>query len=372
MRASAKFLLIIMSLTRLRKASREECIEHCAKATKLCQMFSKLDLSLCQQPITELSTAPQTPRRLCFSNLNEKHLKSYAKEYGENIAAYLISQNQNTRQKSFNCRAAFFDKVIPLFIKMRLKQSTYFKCLQLVELSIEHPRLGSELLKDLVNVYSQSPPEELQKLFSKWLNSIFLPCLLIACEQNETGLNWDHRLYKACQEIELKVLPTVSQSFIQHYLHLSHRLTDFTFADVCADFFSRVDADALDVKVIANLTQKLLIQQLMYDYQIATDRSKQEVVAAVLQLVLDRLQSYIAETNSALLENGALRSEFEILKQRLRRFPKKDSKPIQNRAMHMRMNVANMNDSEGLDGEWDLPNLRNLVMDLESADSLKV
>ena len=350
-----------MSILSRKRPSKEEITQNNKQISKICKLFSKTDFP--STKTTDLSedqslthSSPKTPSS---NSLTRNYLSVYQLDYQQSFIK-LKSQQTKISIPRFDNRRYFYDKIIPIFHFLRLKNQTIFRVINYIEEAFSHSpgvQLLNKFKKDLEN-----GKNSIDKFFEDWLFSFAIPCIILACEAEEIGhLNWKSKVKEACDNQHLPFPNALENRKLE--LFLTGHVTPYSL--IYSDFFNHVFSEMTDVDfdflVIRDLAEQLILQQLMYDYCILGEVNKENVMQAAMNIVFKELIQQFKALDSIFVENKKERSNFECLKLRLREFPTVQSPIIEGIFQQMKLNICELNDGDGDEDDEECSNIRHFV-----------
>lgn len=344
-----------------RKATKEEVSARKTRAIKICEMFSRLGPRGGEKDVEEdtRDTQPHTPLPEITPSLSKKFWDLYGADCQNNLAEILRGSRGPQPSWHFDARPRFYDYLIPLLAKLTPRNATIFRIIQLIETALSHPsfKTKAQHLKHL----DPSCPERSKFYFSWWLFEVALPCVVVACEQTEAGTDWKSRVVTACLDLKIPVNPSwLHARCFQFYMFLADHLCSPTYGDITVSVFHKLPMNPDDAMVVRELTEKLLLQQLMYDSELSSHSPNEEMVQAAALMMLGRVQEYLEDL---LLDKILIPDYVESLRQirqSLLQFPRRETCEVRSRLMHIRNSVEQINESAE-DGSGQLANLRALI-----------
>lgn len=324
-------------------------------------MFAKVDLKIIEKEGDDdcKDTQPSTPMPEVTPSLLNKYLDVYGVDIQLSWANSLKSSKHSANNVLFDARPRFYDQIIPLFGQLGVKNGTIFRAIRLIETVLSHP--DNRQLADGLKKCDVSSGERLTHHFRWWFFEVALPCLVIACEQTEVGVDWRVRVIKACWTLGIPCDPSVVDSHVfRVYLTFEDRLYDLTYGDMTTNVFSKLSMNPIDASVIRDLTEKLLIQQLMFDEEFSGQVTCEEMIHAAVLLMLERLEMYLEGIHNEMVSSPHLQESLKQLRQSLRSFPRKRTGEVVSRLAHIRNNVDAINELAEENGGA-LANLRTMI-----------
>lgn len=355
-----------MSVLRGRKQppkNSEEYLESQANASIICRMFPKLDLKVTLQTDaeTDLDSPRPSLRPQPFTSLEAKYLATYGPDFPAAVANS-STPRRRPRPRSFDQRAVFYSRMVPLLKQLALRKGTLFRFVSLVEAYLGLPACDA-LAKELKMAGENAVPQKTEALFGRWFCGVVIPCLVIACEQTEVGLDWRLRIGHACRQLRLPWTDLNPFAVLAVYLALEPFLLDTTYYDVSCSFFAELNLAPFDVAVVMDLTLDLLLQQLMYDIQFLQSPCGPGVVGSAMLVAIERLLRYITDTERNLFTEEPTRVHIQLIKLKLRALTSQQARvSVESITQHINTNVEILNEGDGDDDG--LANLRYLLIKL--------
>jgi hypothetical protein len=346
---------------RSKRLRRQDALENKTKAIRICQLFSKLDIKIIEKDCDDDSkdTQPHTPLPETNPSLLKKYLDVYGADCQANWTSALRSSKGPRKGCNFDARSRFYDRIIPVFAKLKLQNATIFRTIRLIETVLVHPTF--QPLADGLKRCDPVLVERLVHHFRWWLSDVALPCLTVACEQTEVGVNWQSRVAAACLTLDLPMDRGLLHAHtFRIYMIFGDTLYDLTYADMTVNVFNKLPMNTNDASVVRELAEKLLLQQLIFDAELSSQATNEEMIQAAALMMLERLEEYVdglLSDNESIPEFG---ESLRQVRQSLLQFPRKRTCEVNSRLAHIRNNVDQINESADDEGGH-LTNLKRMI-----------
>lgn len=357
-----------MKPKKISKRENQEIIENNNKIESFCQKFSKLNFEI--KSSFDLSdgmeTMPCTPRENVIINLNSKYLSKYRSEYEHNFIQKTKNPIIFLIDLRFDNRALFYNRLLQVFCSLKLKNKTIFRAISLLENVLHHPK--STDFHTLIQ--EQNKNENI--FFQLWFEKYAVPCTLIACDQEESNFqNWGLKMSDICK---LKNLPFPQNPDLLKLEMFMEDKIDF-LKPIYTDFFdyefSKKVESSFDLEVVKHMSEQLVIQQIVYDYEVLIHSNPESVMRAAVKLFFERLKEYVYSLDENCLQNEGIKAKFRNLKSEMPNFLKSSLKIVEGLAYHFNDNISDINDGfdsyrENIDEEiWNYTSIRDLLIEFD-------